>query len=152
MLVESFAIAKVLAPGPAPALADRLADAIARQRRLAAADDSEGFVAVDREFHTVFVTAAGNPIVTGLYDTLRDRQQRMSAPPSCATSGASPPSWWSARRSRARSETGTPSAPRASSAGTCSRRWSCCGAGSPRPGVSPPRPEGSLDDLAIGPG
>ena len=34
-------------------------------------------MAVDREFHTKFVTAAGNPIVTELYDSLRDRQQRM---------------------------------------------------------------------------
>jgi DNA-binding GntR family transcriptional regulator len=32
---------------------------------------------VDREFHTRFVTAAGNPIITGLYDALRDRQRRM---------------------------------------------------------------------------
>jgi DNA-binding GntR family transcriptional regulator len=77
VLVECFAIAKVLARGAVPALADGLADAIARQRRLAAAGDTEGFVAVDREFHTLLVTAAGNPIVTGLYDTLRDRQQRM---------------------------------------------------------------------------
>jgi DNA-binding GntR family transcriptional regulator len=34
-------------------------------------------VAVDREFHTTFVLAAGNPIITGLYDSLRDRQRRM---------------------------------------------------------------------------
>ena len=77
VLVERFAVGKVLADAAAPALADELADAIGRQRELAARGDTAGFVAVDREFHTLLVTAAGNPIVTGLYDTLRDRQQRM---------------------------------------------------------------------------
>ena len=77
VLVERFAIGKLLAAGPAPALAGRLADAIARQRRVAAAGDIEGFVAVDREFHTIFVSAADNAIVSQIYDSLRDRQQRM---------------------------------------------------------------------------
>ena len=77
VLVERFAIGKLLAAGPAPALAGRLADAIARQQRVAAEGDIEGFVAVDREFHTIFVSAAGNAIVSQLYDSLRDRQQRM---------------------------------------------------------------------------
>ena len=65
MLVERFALDKVLAGGPAPAIADELDDAIAQQEEYAAAGDADGFVAVDREFHTIFVTAAGNPIVTG---------------------------------------------------------------------------------------
>jgi DNA-binding GntR family transcriptional regulator len=77
MLVERFALDKVLARGPATAIADELSEAIAEQERRAAAGDADGFVAVDREFHTTFVTAAGNPIVIGLYDSLRDRQQRM---------------------------------------------------------------------------
>jgi DNA-binding GntR family transcriptional regulator len=77
MLVERFALGKVLARGADPALADRLAAAIARQEQLAADDDSEAFVRVDREFHTLFVTVAGNPIIARLYDSLRDRQQRM---------------------------------------------------------------------------
>lgn len=77
MLVERFALDKLLARGRATGVADELAAAIERQEALAAAGDSEAFVAVDREFHTVFVNAAGNPIVTGLYDSLRDRQQRM---------------------------------------------------------------------------
>jgi DNA-binding GntR family transcriptional regulator len=76
-IVEDFALGKVLAGGPAPALAEALWGAIARQVALAAGGDTDGFVAVDREFHTTFVTAAGNPIVTGVYDSLRDRQQRM---------------------------------------------------------------------------
>jgi DNA-binding GntR family transcriptional regulator len=77
MLVERFALDKVLANGSADAVADALEVAIAAQEEFAAAGDTDGFVAVDREFHTTFVTAAGNPIVTALYDSLRDRQQRM---------------------------------------------------------------------------
>jgi DNA-binding GntR family transcriptional regulator len=77
MLVERFALGKLLAAGAAPLIAARLDNAIAQQEERAAAGDADGFVAVDREFHTTFVTAAGNPIITGLYDTLRDRQRRM---------------------------------------------------------------------------
>jgi DNA-binding GntR family transcriptional regulator len=77
MLVERFALDKVLGNGAVPGIVDALTAAIAQQEEYAAAGDADGFVAVDREFHTVFVTAAGNPIVTGLYDSLRDRQQRM---------------------------------------------------------------------------
>src|ERR687893_784374 len=77
MLVERFALDKLLAGGPAPAIAAEMDARIARQEEHAAAGDADGFAAVDREFHTLFVTAAGNPIVTGLYDSLRDRQQRM---------------------------------------------------------------------------
>jgi DNA-binding GntR family transcriptional regulator len=77
MLVERFALDKVLAAGPAQAIAETLAAAIAEQEMRAAEGDADGFVAVDREFHTTFVTAAANPIITGLYDSLRDRQRRM---------------------------------------------------------------------------
>lgn len=77
MLVERFALDKVLAGGPAPGIADELDRAIAEQEQRAAAGDADGFVAVDREFHTTFVTAAGNPIITALYDSVRDRQRRM---------------------------------------------------------------------------
>jgi DNA-binding GntR family transcriptional regulator len=77
MLVERFALDKVLAAGPATGIADTLDAAIAEQEVRAAEGDADGFVAVDREFHTTFVTAAGNPIITGLYDSLRDRQRRM---------------------------------------------------------------------------
>jgi DNA-binding GntR family transcriptional regulator len=77
MLVERFALDKVLTGGPATAIADELDAAIADQELRAAEGDADGFVAVDREFHTTFVTAAGNPIITGLYDSLRDRQRRM---------------------------------------------------------------------------
>lgn len=77
MLVERFALDKVLGNGDTEAVADALEIAIAAQEEYAASGDTDGFVAVDREFHTTFVTAAGNPIITGLYDSLRDRQQRM---------------------------------------------------------------------------
>jgi DNA-binding GntR family transcriptional regulator len=78
LLVERFALEKVLAgDGAAPELVTALTAALERQEKLAAAGDSERFVAEDREFHTTFVTAAGNPIITGLYDSLRDRQRRM---------------------------------------------------------------------------
>jgi DNA-binding GntR family transcriptional regulator len=77
MLVERFALDKVLGTGDTEAVADALEIAIAAQEEYAASGDTDGFVAVDREFHTTFVTAADNPIVAGLYDSLRDRQQRM---------------------------------------------------------------------------
>jgi DNA-binding GntR family transcriptional regulator len=77
MLVERFALDKLLARGPAAAMAEELAITIAEQEARAASADTDGFVALDREFHTTFVTAAGNPIITRVYDSLRDRQQRM---------------------------------------------------------------------------
>src|SRR5918999_1342161 len=75
VLVERFAVAKALARGAD--VSDAMRDAIARQEDRAAAGDLDGFVAADREFHTVLVAAAGNGIVLSLYDSLRDRQQRM---------------------------------------------------------------------------
>ena len=77
MLVERFALDKLLAAGPAPTIAAAMDERIALQEEHASAGDADGFAAVDREFHTVFVTAAGNPIVLSLYESLRDRQQRM---------------------------------------------------------------------------
>jgi DNA-binding GntR family transcriptional regulator len=74
-LVERFAVGKALARGADVSGAMR--EAIARQEDRAAAGDLDGFVAADREFHTVLVAAAGNGIVLSLYDSLRDRQQRM---------------------------------------------------------------------------
>jgi DNA-binding GntR family transcriptional regulator len=74
-LVERFAFAKAIEREADVAGAMR--DAIARQEEHAEAGDLDGFVAADREFHTVLVAAAGNEIVMSLYDSLRDRQQRM---------------------------------------------------------------------------
>ena len=75
VLVERFAVTKAIARQADVTGAMR--EAIARQERRAGAGDLDGFVAADREFHTVLVAAAGNQIVLDLYDSLRDRQQRM---------------------------------------------------------------------------
>jgi DNA-binding GntR family transcriptional regulator len=76
LLVERFAIGKIIETeaelGASPA------EVIARQERLGARSDSTGFVEADREFHRIFVAAAGNPILLALHDSLRDRQTRMN--------------------------------------------------------------------------
>ena len=49
---------------------------------MALADDAaEGhvFTVADRDFHRTIVAFHGNPILTHVYDTLRDRQQRIAA-------------------------------------------------------------------------
>jgi DNA-binding GntR family transcriptional regulator len=74
-LVERFAFAKAIARGADVVGAMRAE--IARQEEYAAAGDLDGFVEADRAFHTVLVAAAGNPIVLGVDESLRDRQQRM---------------------------------------------------------------------------
>jgi DNA-binding GntR family transcriptional regulator len=74
-LVEQFAVAKAIERSADVTGAMR--EAIARQEEHAGAGDLDGFVAADREFHTVLVAAAGNDILMSFYDSLRDRQQRM---------------------------------------------------------------------------
>jgi DNA-binding GntR family transcriptional regulator len=73
VLVERYAVAKAMSRGVA--ITEAMRGEIARQE--AADGDLDAFVEADRAFHTVFVAAAGNPIVLSLYDSLRDRQQRM---------------------------------------------------------------------------
>jgi DNA-binding GntR family transcriptional regulator len=75
VLVERFAVEKAIVREADVTGAMR--DAIHRQEEHADAGDLDGFVAADRAFHTVLVAAAGNQIVLDLYDSLRDRQQRM---------------------------------------------------------------------------
>jgi len=75
LLVERFAIEKAAPHGAA--LEPALRTAIAKQERMAARGRAAEFVEADREFHRVFVAAAGNPILLQLHDSLRDRQQRM---------------------------------------------------------------------------
>jgi DNA-binding GntR family transcriptional regulator len=72
-LVERFAFARVVERGTD--VTGAMEAAIARQE--VADGDLDAFVAADREFHTAVVVAAGNPIVATLYDSLRDRQQRL---------------------------------------------------------------------------
>jgi DNA-binding GntR family transcriptional regulator len=40
-------------------------------------DDPVAFIESDRLFHRAIVSAAGNPVLTGFYESLRDRQLRM---------------------------------------------------------------------------
>lgn len=76
LLVERFAIRKIiedeLGLGAAPV------EVIARQEELATRENWREFVEADREFHRIFVAAAGNPILLQLHDSLRDRQTRMN--------------------------------------------------------------------------
>ncbi|MFC7326315.1 GntR family transcriptional regulator [Marinactinospora rubrisoli] len=51
------------------ALLERMAELVPTDRR--------GVVLADREFHRTIVSAAGNEILTALYESLRDRQLRM---------------------------------------------------------------------------
>jgi DNA-binding GntR family transcriptional regulator len=75
VLVERFAFEKAIVRGAD--VTDAMRAEIARQEERAAAGDLDGFVEADRAFHTALVAAAGNPIVLSLYDSLRDRQQRL---------------------------------------------------------------------------
>lgn len=56
------------------ALADSLETVLADQREAARAGDVATFVDLDITFHRGFVDATGNPLLTGFYDRLRDRQ------------------------------------------------------------------------------
>lgn len=64
---------------PSPELVAALEEELTRQRALFAAGDVAGFAVADREYHRLWVTAAGNRILLDLYDRLRDRQQRVTA-------------------------------------------------------------------------
>jgi DNA-binding GntR family transcriptional regulator len=76
LLVERFAVEKIIA-SDLDLDADPN-DVIARQETLGAEGDRAGFVEADRQFHRIFVAAAGNPILLALHDSLRDRQTRMN--------------------------------------------------------------------------
>jgi DNA-binding GntR family transcriptional regulator len=52
---------------------------IARHETLAAAGEVDQFAIEDAGFHRMFVQAAGNPLLSGFYDTLHDRQLRMTS-------------------------------------------------------------------------
>jgi DNA-binding GntR family transcriptional regulator len=76
LLVERFAIRKIIETEAA--LDGSPAEVIGRQEELGGRDDWTGFVEADRQFHRIFVAAAGNPILLALHDSLRDRQTRMN--------------------------------------------------------------------------
>ncbi|MCW2598884.1 MAG: ydfH1 [Frankiales bacterium] len=74
-VVETFAVEKAVTSGAAVALGDTLAGMLTAQ---SGPVDLEAFAVADRAFHFQLVAAAGNDILTGLYESLRDRQLRMS--------------------------------------------------------------------------
>jgi DNA-binding GntR family transcriptional regulator len=76
LLVEEHCARRAARAGAA--LAGELQAALADQER---ALDAGGpaFARADRAFHRAIVAAAGNAILTRLYDALRDRQERLAA-------------------------------------------------------------------------
>jgi DNA-binding GntR family transcriptional regulator len=79
LLVEEHCARRAATAGAA--LAAELAEAIADQERAIDAGPAgmAEFARSDRRFHRAIVHAAGNAILTRLYDALRDRQQRIAA-------------------------------------------------------------------------
>lgn len=75
LLVEKYAAGKAVPA--APALLARLAELVDDMRRQAAAGDLAAVSLSDRAFHAEIVRSAGNQILSGLYEQLRDRQLRM---------------------------------------------------------------------------
>lgn len=76
LLIERHAARRVADAG---AGVPGLAESLRAQRGLLAMRDLAGFAAEDRRFHRGIVAAAGNAILTRLYDSLHDRQRRMNA-------------------------------------------------------------------------
>ena len=79
LLIEAHCAGLMTAPDSGLDVA--LARAIADQEGSLADGGAEGhvFTVADRDFHRAIVAYHGNPILTGGYDTLRDRQQRIAA-------------------------------------------------------------------------
>ena len=78
LLVEEHCTRRAANAGAA--LAAQLAEEIAEQERaIASGEQTTDFARSDRRFHRAIVSAAGNAILTRLYDALRDRQQRIAA-------------------------------------------------------------------------
>ncbi|GLU47301.1 GntR family transcriptional regulator [Nocardiopsis ansamitocini] len=77
-LVEGFTAEAAASSAPADraALAEVLTGHLARMGENLE-PRSQAFIHADREFHRAVVAAADNRILTGLYDSLRDRQLRM---------------------------------------------------------------------------
>jgi DNA-binding GntR family transcriptional regulator len=78
LALERHCLVRLAADLP-PALIDELAELLERQREALAGDDRAAFATADREFHRAWVAATGNQVLLGLYDQLRDRQQRITA-------------------------------------------------------------------------
>lgn len=72
-LVEEWCVRQASALGET--LARELDQLIGQQAELMG--DPVAFIESDRLFHRAIVNAAGNPVLTGFYESLRDRQLRM---------------------------------------------------------------------------
>lgn len=73
-LVETFAAGQTAL---GPDVIEELAGFLDAMRTHSACGDAREFAHADRCFHRTMVAAAGNEIITRLYDALRDRQLRM---------------------------------------------------------------------------
>lgn len=77
-VVETGAV-RILAASDRSTVVRDLRSGIERHVTYAEAEDVDAFAKEDAEFHRIFVRAAGNPLLTAFYDTLRDRQLRMTS-------------------------------------------------------------------------
>ncbi len=75
-VIERHGIEQAIAR-PDPSVPAEMRAVCDQQQLYLDAGDLGAFSDVDREFHRVLVAATGNPILISLYDSLRDRQQRM---------------------------------------------------------------------------
>lgn len=64
--------------GPDRRALDAIAATLDAQATHIAAADLHAFADADRDFHQAIAAATGNPILIALYETLRDRQRRMT--------------------------------------------------------------------------
>lgn len=77
-VVETAAVA-MLASRDRTSLVAALRSALDEQVAHAEAGDVDEFTISDTAFHQTLVEAAGNPLLEGFYNTLRDRQLRMTS-------------------------------------------------------------------------
>lgn len=77
-VVETGAVRAVIAHERSALIAE-LHVSLDQQRELAVAADFDRFAVADTDFHRAYVVAAGNPLLTGFYDSLRERQRRMNS-------------------------------------------------------------------------
>ncbi|MFD0363075.1 GntR family transcriptional regulator [Nocardia sp. GCM10030253] len=77
-IVEIGAV-RALVAADRSALTAALQASLDRQRELADTKDFDTFAVADTDFHRTYVVAAGNPLLTGFYDSLRERQRRMNS-------------------------------------------------------------------------
>ncbi|MFI5658747.1 GntR family transcriptional regulator [Streptomyces sp. NPDC051684] len=76
--VEQSAAERIARVGLTAEHEERLRELVARQRELAGVGDVRAFAVADEAFHRGVVEASGNAIAARFYETLGDRQRRMS--------------------------------------------------------------------------